>query len=191
LEAIAEGLSDRAVLVIDEAYIEFSGEPSFCRHLERYPNTVVLRTLSKAWGLAGARCGSAIGHPEVIALLQKVRAPYPISSPSVQAALAALTPASRALAHARTRSLILERESLRDALTSLPFVREVYPSDANFLLIQVENAAAVMAACRESGIILRDRSQDQGLENCVRISIGSQEENALLLQALAGVPREC
>jgi histidinol-phosphate aminotransferase len=187
LEAIARGLGGRSLLVIDEAYIEFSGQPSFCHRLGEYPNVVVLRTLSKAWALAGARCGVAIGRREIIGLLQKVRAPYPIGTPSVTAALAALTPEGRSLARSRTRALVLERENLREALGLLPFVERVYPSDANFLLIKVRSAERVMAICRKRGIVLRDRSQDYGLRDCIRISIGSPEENQLLLQVLREV----
>jgi histidinol-phosphate aminotransferase len=155
--------------------------------LADHPNAVVLRTLSKAYGLAGARCGSAIGHPELIALLQKVRAPYPISSPSLAAVLEAIDVSKESEARRGVLELVISREKLALELAELPCVTEVFPSRANYLLFKTTGAGKVMAACRKQGIVLRDRSADHGLKDCVRVTLGTADENARVIEALRGV----
>jgi histidinol-phosphate aminotransferase len=188
LEEVTDGLREKAVVVVDEAYMEFSGKPSFARRIDDFPNLIVLRTLSKAWGLAGVRCGVALGHPAVVELLQKVRAPYPLSTPAVREAMKALTSQE---AHIQLRERITEiaraRENLRSELSKFSFVEQVFPSAANFILIKVKDATSVMEACRRRGIVLRDRSHDFGLMNCIRISVGTPSENVLFLKALAEI----
>ncbi len=180
-------LSDKALVVVDEAYIEFADTPSLTQDLKNNPNLVVLRTLSKAYGLAGARCGAVLAHPAIIALLAKVIPPYPLSTPTVLAIRDHLTPDYLTNATAQVKVLNQEREQLRAFLNNLPFVKQVYPSDANFILVEVNDAAALMQHCEDEGVILRDRSQMPGLENCVRISIGTPEENAYLKEVLTRV----
>jgi histidinol-phosphate aminotransferase len=189
IESLARQLERRAVIVVDEAYIEFSGQPTCRKKLAQLDNLVVLRTLSKAWGLAAVRCGVAIAHPELIKLLQKVRAPYPISTPSADIAVSALALERRIEVERRTAKIIEARERLALELGRLAFVEKVFPSRANYLLLRVQSASAVLEICRARGIILRDRSEDHGLKDYVRITVGSEEENALLLETLGGVPR--
>jgi histidinol-phosphate aminotransferase len=183
--SVVRGLAGRAVVVVDEAYVDFSGQPSLANEIPANPNLVVLRTLSKAYGLAGARVGTTIADPAVIGVLQKVIAPYPVPTPVLRAALAALTPAGRAAAQESIRALVAERARLAAALPQLPVVRQVWPSDANFLLIAVPDAVRVMAAGRGAGVIWRDRSKD--VPHTVRITVGTREENDATLETLSRV----
>ena len=184
IERICRGLEGRAVVVLDEAYVEFAREESFCERMGDFPNLVVLRTLSKAWALAGARCGVAIAHPAVIELLQKVRAPYPLSAPSLKVALKGLSAEGVAAAGERVSRILKSRGELARQLSLLPQVERVFPSEANFILVKVKSGQAFLAACRSRGIVVRDRSRDAGLMDCVRISVGSEIENQTLLDAL-------
>lgn len=182
IERLAKALWGKSVLVLDEAYIEFSAQTSFAAKLKEFPNVIVLRTLSKAYGLAGARCGVALAHPEIIQVLQKVRAPYPISFPALETIEQAL--AKKAECADRVRETIARREVLRNELSKLTCVTEIFPSQANFLLLQTKSARDFVAACLESGVVVRDRSRDAGLADCVRITVGSPEENEALLRSL-------
>lgn len=186
LMELAEGLLGKAILVVDEAYSEFSSIPSFVTKLPQFPNVVVLRTLSKAWGLAGARCGSAIAHPEITALLQKVRAPYPLPQPCLEVVLAALRQRDRF--SFKLEESKASRATLVQALSRLPEVVRVFPSEGNFLLLETTDNAAFVRKCLKGGIVVRDRSSDQGLANCVRITVGTTEENVRLLRALREEP---
>ncbi len=180
---VVRALAGRAVVVVDEAYGEFTSEPSFASELPRHTNLVVLRTLSKAFGLAGARVGVTLAAPEVIAVLQKILAPYPIPTPVAAAALEALAPAALAAARRSALELVEHRRLLAAALARLPGVRKVWPSDANFLLVAVDDAARLMARARAAGLVLRDRSKD--VPNTVRITVGTAEENDFALAVLA------
>ncbi len=184
---IAQALLGRAVVVVDEAYLEFAGTPSLLKDVGALPNLVVLRTLSKAFGLAGVRCGVTLAHPALIGVLQKIIAPYPIPTPILQAALAAISPAGLAATHASVKLLVSERKRVSAALATFPAVRRVWPSDANFVLFEVTDAAKVMAATRAAGVVLRDRSRDYGLVNHVRMTMGTAEENNAAVEAIAHV----
>jgi len=186
IRALAEGLDGRALLVLDEAYVEFSSSRGWAPQAGRIASLVVLRTLSKAFGLAGARCGAGIMHPEVADLIHRVRAPYPLSAPSIETAMSVLDDAGIGAARARAVSTVQERERLAAGLRGLGGVREVYPSDANFLLVRFDDAGAVVRACRAAGIVVRDRSGERGLAGCVRITVGTPAENDSLLRVLAG-----
>jgi histidinol-phosphate aminotransferase len=176
-------LANRAMVIVDEAYVDFSGSPSLATEVAAHPTLIVLRTLSKAYGLAGARVGTTIAHPAVIAVLQKVIAPYPVPAPVLAAALAALTPAGLAAARDSVATLVAERRRLAGALAGLPAVKRVWPSDANFLLIEVADSARTMAAGRAAGVVWRDRSRD--IPNHIRITVGSAEENNVTLEVLS------
>lgn len=176
-----------SLIVVDEAYGEFAPEFSCIGLMEEFPQLVVLRTLSKAWALAGLRCGVALGHPDLIQLLQKVRAPYPLPKPVVDLALEAISPQGAGAMQNRVHDLVFERDRLAKALKSLSCVDTIFNSRANFLLVRFKSEAAVMSAAREAGIILRSRHSESGLENCVRITIGTAEENDTLLAALKKV----
>ncbi|HTL67001.1 MAG TPA: histidinol-phosphate transaminase [Lacunisphaera sp.] len=180
---LVRSLAGRAVVVVDEAYVDFSGQPSLAAEVAAHPNLVVLRTLSKAFGLAGARVGTTLADPAVIAVLQKVIAPYPVPAPVLQAALAAMTPAGLAAARDSVATLVAERRRLAAALVKLALVRHVWPSDANYLLVEVADAARAMAAGRAAGVVWRDRSKD--VPNCLRITVGTAAENDATLEVLS------
>jgi histidinol-phosphate aminotransferase len=182
---IISTLATRAIVAVDEAYVEFSGQPSLAAELSAHPNLVVLRTLSKAYGLAGARVGVTLGSPEIIAVLQKVIAPYPLPAPVVTAVQRALSPEGLAAMHESTQLLISERERLLAALPKIPAVKRVWPSHANYILIETGDSTAVMATGRSAGIVWRDRNND--VRNNVRITIGTPDENNATLEALARV----
>ena len=183
--SLVRSLAGRAVVAVDEAYVDFSGQPSLAGEIAALPNLIVLRTLSKAYGLAGARVGTTIADPAVIAVLQKVIAPYPVPAPVLQAALAALTPAGLAAARESVATLVAERGRLANALARLPAVKRIWPSAANYLLVEVADSARAMAAGRAAGVIWRDRSKD--VSNCIRITIGTAEENNATLEVLSRV----
>ncbi|GAB4533551.1 MAG: hypothetical protein Tsb0010_14170 [Parvularculaceae bacterium] len=182
---LARALDD-ALIVVDEAYVEFGARPSLSRALAAHPNLVVLRTLSKAYGLAGARLGASLSSPEIAGLLKKLLAPYPIPSPVAALAMKALDPIRMPIIRRRIEEIRAAREALARDLASSPDVERIYPSEANFLLIRVRNAAETMARLRAAGLLARDRSSE--IENCIRISIGAPEENDVLRAAygLAG-----
>ena len=182
---LVRALAGRAAVVVDEAYVDFSGAPSLAAEVAANPHLIVLRTLSKAFGLAGARVGTTIADPAVIGVLQKVIAPYPVPAPVLQAALAALTPAGLVAAQESVGLLVAERRRLGAALAGLPAVQHVWPSDANFLLLAVTDAARVMAAGRAAGIVWRDRSKD--VPNAIRITVGTPGENNATLEVLSRV----
>ena len=182
---LAKALEGRAILVVDEAYIEFSAERSLVAEAQRVPNLVVLRTLSKAWGLAGVRLGAAVADPEIIVLMHKVRAPYPISRPAAAAGAKELARLSTDVLQVRLSRVIDERDALAAGLAKLGSVLRVFPSDANFLLIKTKDAKRFMQICSAAGFVVRDRSHEWLLQDCVRISVGSAAENLALLEALA------
>lgn len=183
--SVVRGLAGRAVVVVDEAYVDFSGQPSLAAEIPTNPNLVVLRTLSKAFGLAGARVGTTIANPAVIAVLQKVIAPYPMPTPVVQAALAALTPEGLAASRASVAALVAERVRLAAALSKLAAVKQVWPSDTNYLLVEVADSTKAMAAARAACVVWRDRSKD--VPNSIRITVGTAEENNATLEVLSRV----
>jgi histidinol-phosphate aminotransferase len=180
---ILESVAGRAVVVVDEAYGEFSTDPSFATELREHANLVVLRTLSKAFGLAGARVGVTLASPALIGVLQRIIAPYPIPTPVLHAALAALNADGIRSAQRSALELVDGRRRLAAALEKLPFVQKVWPSDANFLLVAVTDSARLMTLCRAAGLIIRDRSKD--VPNTVRITVGTPSEMDFALEVLS------
>jgi histidinol-phosphate aminotransferase len=172
-----------ALVVIDEAYLEFSGHKSKADLLGTYENLVVLRTLSKAYGLAGARVGSLIAVPEIVALLSKVIPPYSIPQLTIEAVLATLTPPQIAIQNERMRQVLAERERLRAALAGSRNVKQVWPSDANFMLVDFHDAEAALAAARDARLLIRDMRTVS--PQSLRISVGSPEQNDRLIRSLA------
>ncbi|MCB0309865.1 MAG: histidinol-phosphate transaminase [Bdellovibrionales bacterium] len=170
------------LVVIDEAYIEFAREKSTVELIQSYPNLVVLRTLSKAWGLAGLRVGFAVADSAVISLLQRIKAPYNLNCISQTLALEALRRVDET--KRRVKDLIREREDLRSSLKGFSFVLEVYPSEANFLLVRCDSAARLYEFLRSRGALVRNRSKEYGCDNCLRITIGSAQENSQLVENL-------
>lgn len=180
---IAAKLHGRAVVVVDEAYVEFAPTPSLARHLPRFPHLAILRTLSKAHGLAGARCGTLIADPEVIALLRKVIPPYAITQLTLEAVLKQLAPAQRAVSQANIAALLAERARLEKSLPALARVRRVWPSAANFLLAEFSDAGVALELARKARLLVRDARGYPGLGAALRISIGSAAQNDRLLEA--------
>ncbi len=184
LERVLEACADRALVVVDEAYAEFSPGASVVPWLSRHPHLVILRTLSKAYGLAGARLGAVLAAPEVVDLLRRMIPPYALTVPTIEAALAALDPAGLARCQGRVDALIEERRRLAAALAAMPLVERVWPSDANFLLVECADAGRLLEAGVRGGLLVRDLRRQPGLERCLRISVGTPDENSRLIAAL-------
>jgi histidinol-phosphate aminotransferase len=184
VQRIAETLRDRAMVVVDEAYIEFAETASARTLLSRFDNLGVLRTLSKAHALAGARIGTLLAAPVVIELLRRIMPPYPLPTPCVAEAMAALSPAAQRETARRIVCVRAERRRLSTLLPGMPGVREVLPSAANFLTVRFDDAASIYRAALAEGIVLRDVGRYPGLDNCLRIGIGAPEENDAVLDLL-------
>jgi histidinol-phosphate aminotransferase len=180
---VARRLAGSALVVIDEAYIEFAARPSLARLVAELPNLAVLRTLSKAHGLAGARCGALIADPEIIALLRKIIPPYAIPQLTLEAALDRLTPVALADSRARLGMLLSERERLLRALPQLTGVTRIWPSAANFVLAEFADAAAALTRAREARLLVRDARGYLGLGRALRVTVGTPEQNSRLLEA--------
>jgi histidinol-phosphate aminotransferase len=184
LERILVACDEHALLVLDEAYIEFCALPSATTMLEQWPNLVVLRTLSKAWGAAALRCGSVIASPEIIGLLQRVMAPYPLSAPAIDAAIAITCADVRSAQQAMMAGIARRKGELLELLANCSWVEQVWPGEANFVLLRVDDAGMLVKFCAEQGIRIRDFSRQTMLEECVRITIGSSKEMAVLSNVL-------
>jgi histidinol-phosphate aminotransferase len=187
IEGLCGALADDAIVVVDEAYGEFSRIPSALTLLEDHPNLIVLRTLSKAYALAGARLGLLCGARELLRLLRALLPPYPIPTPSLAAVEALLEPAALNRARAEIVATVSRRERLAEALTPLASVRRVWPSEANFLLVGCRDAERAKAACRERGLLVRDFSSRPGLEGCLRLTVGDEPECEGLVAAFEAV----
>ncbi len=172
----------KGLVVIDEAYINFAKQRTFIQELTEYPHLVILQTFSKAWGLAGLRLGMAFASTVVIDIMNKVKAPYNISQSTQDLALEALKNIS--VVNEWIKLTVADREKLITDLATLPFVKKVYPSDANFVLTEVNDATATYTYLVEQGIIIRDRSKVTLCEGCLRITVGTPQENDILLTAL-------
>jgi histidinol-phosphate aminotransferase len=182
---LVERLSGRALVVVDEASVEFSDETSLAAEVAGTPGLAVLRTLSKAHALAGARIGCLIAAPELIDVLRNCQAPYPLPLPSVQLALQALAPGALAQTRMRVSEIRNQRARLQHELASLSGVVRVYASQGNYLLVRFADPDAVLRRLREAGIVVRDMRSAPQLGDALRLSVGSADENSALLQALA------
>ncbi len=171
------------IVVVDEAYINFSRHKSFVQELADYPNLVVLQTFSKAWGLAGLRLGLAFASADIVRVLSKVKPPYNISQATQELALQALENVSQV--NEMIVELVNMREALREVIQQLPLVETVYPSDANFLLVRIKDARSIYNHLLTSGVVVRDRSNVLLCNDCLRITVGTEEENTKLVDALA------
>jgi len=186
IERLARELAGRALLVVDEAYVEFADDGSVAGLIDRYDNLAVLRTLSKAWALAGARVGTLLANAQVIALLRKIIPPYPLPLPCVNAALEGLSAQGQAEAAAHIRTVRAERVRVAAALAALPGVRAVLPSQANFLAVRFDDAGAAYQRLFAAGIVVRDVRRYPNLGDALRITIGTPEENTRVLDVLDG-----
>jgi histidinol-phosphate aminotransferase len=185
LEHVCAALDGKAIVVIDEAYIEWSGAPSLSGWLERFQTLAILRTLSKAHALAGARIGALLGAPELIQLARRVIPPYALAQPTIEAALRALEPAELAGSKARLAALLDERQYLSAGLAASPLVEKVWPSDANFLLIDCRDADRFLRDSIAGGLIVRDVRGHPALPRSLRVSVGSRAENDALLNCVS------
>ena len=184
LEYICTALDGKAIVVIDEAYIEWSRSASLTGWLERFQTLAILRTLSKAHALAGARLGALLAPPELIQIARRVIPPYALAQPTIETALRALEPDTLAASRIRLDSLLMEKDYLRHALAASPLVRKVWPSDTNFLLIDCSDADQFMRNSIAGGLIVRDLRAHRALPNSLRVSVGTRAQNDALLRSV-------
>ncbi|MEA1065385.1 histidinol-phosphate transaminase [Erwinia sp. HR93] len=184
IRALLELTCQRALVVVDEAYIEFCPQASLAGWLSHYPHLVILRTLSKAFALAGLRCGFTLANHEIIQLLLKTIAPYPLAAPVADIAAQALSAENIAAMRLRVAEICSIRDWFSEQLSQIEGVENVYSSQANYLLVRLHNATAIFNALRQQGIVLRDQSRQYGLADCLRITIGTREECQRVLDAL-------
>ncbi len=170
------------LVVVDEAYIDFSSSESFTKEFVNHPNLVILQTFSKAWGLAGLRLGMCFASEEIINIINKIKYPYNVNVFTQEQALKALLQVDKK--NENVKEIIQERKALANSLSALSIVHKIHPSDANFLLVQVKDAPATYQYLMEKGIIVRDRSKVILCDNCIRITIGTPRENQDLITAL-------
>jgi histidinol-phosphate aminotransferase len=180
IEKIVTGFN--GIVVIDEAYIDFSKEPSWLASLDQYPNIIVLQTFSKAWGMAALRCGMAFASEEIIAFFNKVKYPYNVNLLTQEAVYKQVENAEQK--NEWVKALLLERKKLIEALENLSVVKNIYPTDVNFVLVQVTDANGIYKQLVEKGIIVRNRNTVTLCEGCLRITVGTPSENKQLLTAL-------
>ena len=180
IEKIIQNFS--GIVVVDEAYIDYSNEASFISKLDSYPNLVVLQTFSKAWGMAGLRLGAAYASKAIIDILNKIKMPYNLNQVTQELALEALEN------HKKTTEMVKdcleERENLKHALSTVNGVQKIYPSDANFLLVKIDQATEVYDYLVTKGIIVRNRSKISLCDDCLRITVGTKQENEILIREL-------
>jgi histidinol-phosphate aminotransferase len=170
------------LVVVDEAYIDFSKEDSFSPLLDQYPNLLVMQTFSKAWGLAALRLGMAFASPEIIQVLNRIKPPYNISGLTQVTVLAALNRVDKM--KRMVEEILGEKDFLESSLQKMDLVQKTYPSDANFLLIKVNGAKKIYDYLIRDKIIVRDRSKVVLCEECLRVTVGTRSENEKLLEAL-------
>ena len=182
--ALARQLEDSALLVVDEAYIEYADGPSLIPSIAHQPNLAVLRTLSKAHALAGARIGSLIANPDVIAALRRFQAPYPIPVPCAVQALNALSEAALAETRCNVALTCLQRDAFLQSVKRMPAVRRAYPSRTNFILARFADATTAYQALLDDGIVVRDMRMLPQLGDALRITVGTADENARVLDVL-------
>lgn len=184
IEKIAEATDKyQGLVVVDEAYVDFSTQGSALALIEKYPNVVVLQTLSKAFGLAGIRCGFCLGAPDVIQLMNNVKAPYNVNVLTSEVALNAMN--SIETLEKNIAQILEQRESVAKQLEGLDFVEKVYPSDSNFLLFRVKDKAnELYKTMADAGVVTRYRGNELHCDECIRVTIGTPEENAKFFELL-------
>ena len=183
--AIVRELDGKALVCVDEAYIEFSMAPSLITELASHQNLVLLRTLSKAHALAGARCGALLAQAPIVSLLRRIIPPYAMPTTTIEDVLRLTAPDARRETSQRIRRLLAERERLQRGLGECAVIERVFPTDANFVLVRCRDAARVFAAGRGAALLVRDFSDYPHLAGCLRISVGTPEQNSRLLTAVS------
>lgn len=182
IDAACRIMNGNGLVVLDAAYAEFADADPTRELLDRHGNIVILRTLSKAFGLAGIRCGAVLAAPEIIDLIDCILPPYAYPTPCAEAALAGLAAPRDLEDHVLT--LRHERQRVAAALATAPGIERIWPSEANFILLRAANTASIVAAAKTGGVLIRDFSWDEFTPNCVRITIGDRAQNDQLLEAL-------
>lgn len=177
--------SFKGIVVVDEAYIDFSSSQSWIDYLDFHPNLIIMQTFSKAWGLAGLRLGMGFASPTIISVLNKIKPPYNINTLTQEKASEALDNYEEK--NKQVDIILSERDMLASELNKIEAVRHIYPSDANFLLVKIDGASEIYDALVKKSIIVRNRSTVTLCENCLRITVGKPEENKTLLTAIKAV----
>jgi histidinol-phosphate aminotransferase/imidazoleglycerol-phosphate dehydratase/histidinol-phosphatase len=183
---LCNAFENKTFIVVDETYIEFSGLESAIRLTEKYNNLIIMRTLSKAYAAAGIRCGVAISQSYIIDVLKKVIAPYPISQCVANEVTTILSEKNLKRLNTKRRDIIRIRDQSINQIQKLPVVKKIYPTYANFILVEFDDADKICNLCKNNGIILRNQSHQEKLQNCVRIGIGSESDMNKLVQILSG-----
>ncbi|HDR1021982.1 TPA: histidinol-phosphate transaminase [Pasteurella multocida] len=184
LLALLEMTREKAIVVVDEAYIEFCPQATMVTELKNYPHLAIIRTLSKAFALAGLRCGFTLANKELIDVLQKVIAPYPLPVPVADIAAQALQKDGLQMMQQRVQEILQNRTALETELRTLPCVENVFESDGNYVLVKFKDGQKVFKTLWDQGIILRNQHSALMLENCIRITIGTAEENRQVIEAI-------
>lgn len=180
---LAERIGERALVVVDEAYIEFCTTPSLANDAVGLGNLAVLRTLSKAYGLAGARCGAVIASPALIDLLRRLLPPYAITTQTIESVTACLQGEGIQRTAGQVEQLLTSRHTLAEALAGLGAITRVWPSEANFLLVHSHRSSDLLRLALDAGLLVRDVGTQPGLAGCLRVTVGLEEDNARLLAA--------
>lgn len=175
----------KGIVVIDEAYIDFSNEESWTSRLNEFPNLIVTQTLSKAYGMAGIRLGICYASEEIISVLNRIKPPYNVNELTQQKAISQLE--QYKLTQQQVADILKERDLLIAKLESVNFISKIYPSDANFVLAEVDDATKRYNQLIDKGIVVRNRTTQPGCENCLRFTIGTSEENKILIDALNSI----
>ena len=184
LQELLDLSAERALIVMDEAYTEFCRHPSAARWIDRHENLVILRTLSKAWAAAGLRCGAVLAQPSVISLLRRIIAPYPLASPVISLACRMLDPEMLGRQQKLLTEVQRNKTRLLLILQGRPFIRDIWPGEANFVLLRVDNPDGFLTFCAARDVILRGYPTDPMLKSCIRVSVGSEQDLGALESAL-------
>ncbi len=184
---LCKKVANKSIVVIDEAYIDYADEVSLASYINEYDNLVILRTMSKAYGLANARFGLLLANKIIVEWILKIMAPYPLSSLITKIVFNALSPQLLAQTKQEIYCIKSERIRLFNALNTMPIIKKVWPSNANFILIETDYAKEIMDVCNTNGIVLRSMFDKVMIENAIRISIGLPEENMQLIKVLQEV----
>lgn len=172
----------KGIVVVDEAYVDFCVDKSFITDMEKFKNLVIIRTFSKAWGLAGVRCGYSIADDYITDLLFKVKAPYNLNKLTAKSILDALR--NKRKKETFVKKLNSEKVKLIENLKSIPSIKRILKSDANFVTFRIDNAKSIFKSLTEEGIIIRDRSNQLNMKNCLRVSVGTPEQNEIFINKL-------
>ncbi|WP_027136453.1 histidinol-phosphate transaminase [Gaetbulibacter saemankumensis] len=175
----------KGIVVIDEAYIDFSKEESWISRLNEFPNLIVTQTLSKAYGMAGIRLGICYASEYIISILNTIKPPYNVNELTQQKAIEQLS--IKGLAENQIKSILRERAIMIEALCAVSYISKIYPSDANFLLVKVDDANKRYNQLIDQGIVIRNRTTQPGCENCLRLTVGTPEENKILIDTLKSI----